>query len=37
VLTHWASHGFIVAAANTPSAGKVTEMIACLDYVLQGG
>jgi hypothetical protein len=35
VLTHWASHGFIVAAANTSNAGSGTEMLACLDYVLQ--
>jgi len=35
VLTHWASHGFIVAAANTSNAGTGNEMLACLDYVLE--
>jgi len=35
VLTHWASHGFIVAAANTSSAGTGNEMVACLDWVIQ--
>jgi hypothetical protein len=34
-LTHWATHGFVVAAADTSNAGSGTEMIACLDYVLQ--
>jgi hypothetical protein len=34
VLTHWASHGFIVAAANTSNAGTGEAMKACLDYVL---
>jgi hypothetical protein len=34
VLTHWATHGFIVAAANTSNAGTGNEMIACLEYVL---
>ena len=34
VLTHLASHGFIVAAANTSNAGSGKEMIACLDAVL---
>jgi len=33
VLEHWASHGFIVAAANTPNAGTGVEMLACLDWV----
>lgn len=33
VLTHWASHGFVVAAANTSNAGTGKEMIACLDYL----
>jgi hypothetical protein len=33
--THWASHGFIVAAANTSNAGDGTDMIACLDYVIE--
>jgi hypothetical protein len=30
---HWASHGFIVAAAHTSNAGTGAEMIACLDWV----
>jgi len=30
-LHHWASWGFIVAAANTTMAGEGTEMLACLD------
>lgn len=34
VLDHWATHGFIVAAANTSNAGSGVEMLACLDYVL---
>ena len=33
-LTHWASHGFIVAAANTSNAGTSEQMKACLDYVI---
>jgi predicted dienelactone hydrolase len=33
LLTHWASHGFIVVAANTPNAGTGTEMLRCLDWV----
>ncbi|MGE0323439.1 MAG: alpha/beta hydrolase family protein [Polyangiaceae bacterium] len=33
VLTHWASHGFVVAAANTSNAGTGKEMLACLDYL----
>ena len=36
-FTHWASHGFIVAAANTSNSGSGTEMIACLDWVIQQG
>jgi hypothetical protein len=35
VLTHWASHGFIVAAANTTNAGTGAEMIACLDWLTE--
>jgi hypothetical protein len=31
LLSHWASHGFIVAAANTSSAGNGTAMLACLN------
>src|SRR6185436_16635721 len=34
MLTHWASHGFIVAAANTSNAGTGTEMLACADWVI---
>ena len=33
LFNQWASHGFIVAAANTSSAGTGKEMIACLDWV----
>ena len=34
LLTHLASHGFIVAAANTSNAGNGSQMIACLDAVI---
>lgn len=34
LFNHWASHGFVVAAANTTNAGTGEEMIACLDWVL---
>jgi hypothetical protein len=30
---HFATHGFIVAAANTANSGSGTEMIACLDWL----
>lgn len=32
-LRHWASHGFVVAAANTANAGSGSEMLACIDAV----
>jgi hypothetical protein len=35
ILSHWATHGFIIAAANTGSAGTGNEMTACLDWVEQ--
>jgi len=35
VLEHWASHGFVVAAATTSNAGSGTEMLACLDWVIE--
>jgi hypothetical protein len=35
ILSHWATHGFIVAAANTGSAGTGNEMLGCLDWVEQ--
>lgn len=35
VLDHLASHGFVVAAANTTNAGSGAEMLACLDGVVQ--
>ncbi|WP_434457622.1 alpha/beta hydrolase [Stutzerimonas urumqiensis] len=35
LLTHWASHGFVVAAAETSNAGTGEEMLACLDYLVQ--
>lgn len=31
ILAHWASHGFVVAAATTTNAGSGAEMISCLD------
>lgn len=31
LLDHWASHGFVVAAATTSDAGSGQEMLACLD------
>lgn len=34
ILSHLASHGFIVAAANTSNAGDGSQMIACLDAVI---
>ena len=34
ILAHLASHGFIVAAANTSNAGDGSQMIACLDAVI---
>lgn len=33
VLSHWASHGFVVAAADTPLSGSGLQMLACLDYL----
>lgn len=35
LLGHWASHGFVVAAAETSNAGTGQEMLACLDYLVQ--
>jgi predicted dienelactone hydrolase len=35
LLRHWASHGFIVAAANTSNAGTGREMLAGLDNLTQ--
>ena len=35
LLSHWASHGFVVAAARTSNAGSGEEMIDCLDYLVQ--
>jgi len=35
ILSHWATHGFIVAAANTNSSGTGNEMTGCLDWVEQ--
>jgi predicted dienelactone hydrolase len=34
LLSHWASHGFIVAAANSSNAGNGSQMITCLNFVL---
>ncbi|MGK5555461.1 alpha/beta hydrolase family protein [Actinomadura kijaniata] len=33
LLRHWASHGFVVAAANTPMSGTGREMLAGLDVL----
>ena len=33
LLNHWASHGFVVAAAETSNAGTGEEMLECLDAV----
>lgn len=35
LLSHWASHGFVVAAAETSNAGTGREMLACLDYLVR--
>jgi len=35
LLSHWASHGFVVAAAETSNAGTGEQMLACLDYLVQ--
>lgn len=32
-LEHWASYGFVVAAANTTNAGSGEEMLDCIDAV----
>lgn len=34
LFNHFASHGFIVAAADTSNAGSGKEMLACLQYML---
>ncbi|MFL1483538.1 alpha/beta hydrolase [Marinobacter sp. LN3S78] len=34
-LEHWASYGFVVAAANTANAGSGEEMLDCIDAVRQ--
>ena len=33
LLEHWASHGFVVIAANTSNAGTGQEMLGCVDYL----
>ena len=33
LLRHWASHGFVIAAANTTQAGNGREMLKGLDYL----
>jgi predicted dienelactone hydrolase len=35
VLRHWASHGFIVTAANSTNTGDAVEMEDCLDWILE--
>ncbi|HEY8538176.1 MAG TPA: hypothetical protein VIL28_04865 [Steroidobacteraceae bacterium] len=32
-LRHWASYGFVVAAANTSNAGTGSEMLGCLNWL----
>jgi hypothetical protein len=34
LFNHFATHGFIVAAADTSNAGSGMEMLACLNYIL---
>ena len=34
LFNHFASHGFIVAAADTSNAGSGKEMLACLQYMI---
>jgi predicted dienelactone hydrolase len=34
LFNHFATHGFIVAAADTSNSGSGKEMIACLEYML---
>ena len=34
LFNHWATHGFIVAAADTSNAGSGKEMLACLQYMI---
>jgi hypothetical protein len=34
LFNHWASQGFIVAAADTSNSGSGTEMLACLTYII---
>jgi hypothetical protein len=34
MLSHWASHGFVVAAANTNNAGPGTPLLDCLNFVV---
>lgn len=35
LLSHWASHGFVVAAAKTFTAGSGEAMLSCLDYLVE--
>jgi hypothetical protein len=34
LFNHFATHGFIVAAADTSNSGSGTEMLACLSYII---
>jgi hypothetical protein len=34
LFNHWATHGFIVAAADTSNSGSGKEMLACLQYMI---
>lgn len=35
LFNQWASHGFIVAVANTASSGSGTDLLDCLDWIEQ--
>jgi predicted dienelactone hydrolase len=35
LFNHWATQGFVVAAADTSNSGSGKEMIACLEYMIQ--
>lgn len=34
LLNHWASHGFVVVAANTSNAGTGSDMLGCVSYMV---
>lgn len=35
VLSHWATHGFIVTASTSTNTGDAVEMIGCLEWILE--